>query len=411
MATGPQADTSADELARQAAHRFAEEVLRPVSLQLDQVSDPSEVIAPGSPLWDVLRQAFRMGLHVARFPSEVGGAGLSPAGAFAVSEELAWGAVDLAISIGVSTMPFAYAAQWGDPGLVQELTLPFVADRDARYIGCWAITEPDHGSDTLMFDTEFYRDPSIFWGVAARQEGEEWVINGSKSAWVSNGTIATHALLFLGIERGSGMAGGGVAVVPLDRPGVSKGPPLNKLGQRALNQGQIFFEEVRIPRRFMVVEPDRYPEAIRQVLTQANSGMATLFSSLARAAFEEGLRWARERVQGGRPLVKHQLVQWKLFDMYLKAHTARLLARELALDIAAGQLKSPAQPFVAKVYCTQAAFEVASEAVQLHGGIGLVKGMLVEKLFRDARASLIEDGTNEILGLTAVQRLISEYAL
>ncbi len=136
--------------------------------------------------------------------------------------------------------------------------------------------------------------------------------------------------------------------------------------------------------------------------------MATLFSGLARAAFEEALGYARQRVQGGRVIAGHQLVQWKLFDMFLKVETARTFARAVALRGATGY-RSPAHALAAKVYCTQAAFEVASEAVQVFGGMGMVKGMLVEKLFRDARAALIEDGTNEVLGLTAIRRLMAEH--
>ncbi|GBD13019.1 Acyl-CoA dehydrogenase [bacterium HR24] len=404
---GPQ-PTDEEVEARRLARRFAAEVLRPASLELDRLADPSAVIAPGSPFWEAMRQAYSVGLHAARFPQALGGAGLSAAAHQAVTEELAWGAVDLAIAISVASFPFAYAALGGDPQLMTELVQPFVGDEEARHIGCWAITEPDHGSDTLMFEGEHYRDPSVFWSVVARPDGDEWVIEGSKSAWVSNGTIATHALVFLGIEREQGMAGGGVAVVPLDRPGVSKGPPLDKLGQRALNQGQIFFDRVRIPRWFMLVGPEGYPAMIERVLAAANTGMATLFSGLARAAFEEALDYARQRVQGGRPIARHQLVQWKLFDMFVKVETARTFARTVALS-SASRGRSPAHALAAKVYCTQAAFEVASDAVQIFGGMGLVKGMLVEKLFRDARAALIEDGTNEVLGLTAIRRLMAEH--
>jgi alkylation response protein AidB-like acyl-CoA dehydrogenase len=104
------------------------------------------------------------------------------------------------------------------------------------------------------------------------------------------------------------------------------------------------------------------------------------------------------------------VVQWKLFDMFVKVETARMFARNVALGGATGRGRSPVHALAAKVYCTQAAFEVASDAVQIFGGMGLVKGMLVEKLFRDARAALIEDGTNEVLGLTAIRRLLAEHS-
>ena len=116
-------------------------------------------------------------------------------------------------------------------------------------IGCWAVTEPDHGSDTLTFSEKPFRDTTLRPNCVAEIHDDEVVINGQKSAWVSNGSIATVATLFCTIDGDEGFKGGGVAVVDLTLPGVTKGKPLDKLGQRALNQGEIFFDDVRVPRR------------------------------------------------------------------------------------------------------------------------------------------------------------------
>jgi alkylation response protein AidB-like acyl-CoA dehydrogenase len=115
-------------------------------------------------------------------------------------------------------------------------------------------------------------------------------------AWVSNGTIATHALAFLDVDRSKGMAGGGIAVVPLNLPGVSKGAPLNKIGQRALNQGEIFFDNVRIPKTYMLVPPEAYTGAIDAVLAGANAYMGSTFpASRARHSRGADLREGRIR--------------------------------------------------------------------------------------------------------------------
>jgi alkylation response protein AidB-like acyl-CoA dehydrogenase len=392
---------------KQEVHRFAAEVCRPASIELDRM-DPESVIARDSLMWDVFRQAYELGHHTRGLPPELGGVDLGPLGGHIVAEEMGWGSSDFAIALGVTSFPFSFAAGRAadSPRLMKEIVKPFADDRRGEFVGCWAITEPGHGSDTLVVGTEFYRDPKVWWGVNAKLDGDEWVISGQKSAWVSNGTIATHALTFLGIEREKGMSGGGVALIPLDRPGVTKGKPLNKLGQRALNQGEIFFDDVRIPKEYMLATPEMYPLVIDMTLAGANAFMGATFTGLARAAFEEALNYARNRIQGGKPITEHQLVQKKLFDMYTKVVTARQLSRT-ALKYNAGTFPPATYlSIVSKVYCTQAALDNASDAIQLHGGYGLAKEFIVEKFFRDARASLIEDGSNDVLALAAARQII-----
>jgi alkylation response protein AidB-like acyl-CoA dehydrogenase len=389
---------------REQTHRFAEEVLRPAAFQLDKMH-PEAVIAGGSPLWSTLKEAYRQGYHARGFPEALGGTGLSGFDSTVVTEEIAWGSCDFAAALGVSTIPFGFLLGTGDPELIREFVVPFAQDRDARIIGCWAITEPNRGSDSLLFSTQHFRDPAINLEATARLDGDEWVLNGQKSAWVSNGTIATHALMNVSIDASRGMAGGGFCFIPLDRPGVTRGKPLDKLGQRALNQGQIFLEDVRIPRRYMLVGPEGYAEAVGGLLTGANAGMGTIFSAVARAAFEEALAYAKQRVQGGVPIAEHQLVQQSLFQMFTKVQAATGLSRA-ASAYNRGGTPAAQMSMASKVFCTQACHEVASAAVQIHGGLGLCKDLLVEKLLRDARASMIEDGNNEALGLAAARRLI-----
>jgi alkylation response protein AidB-like acyl-CoA dehydrogenase len=393
---------------RKEVHRFSEEVLRPASVELDQLADPEDVIKRDSIFWDVFRKYYEQGYHVRNLPEAAGGAGLPVEGQIIVSEEIGWGSADFAIGLGVTSLPFVLAAGSGNPETINDVVRPFVEDREARYIGCWAITEPDHGSDTLAAGTEYFRDPNVFYSMTARADGDEWVINGQKSAWVSNGTIATHALAFLGIEeqRGKGMAGGGAALIPLDLPGVSKGRALDKLGQRALNQGEIFLDDVRIPRHYMLAGPEAYPMVLEGVLAMANAFMGVTFAGLARAAFEEALAYTKQRVQGGKLICEHQLVQKRLFDMFAKVQAARDLSRSTLLYNSQAQPAALQYSIASKVFCTTAAFEVASDAVQLHGGYGLCKGTLVEKLLRDARASMIEDGSNDLLSLVAARKLI-----
>ncbi len=391
------------------AHNFAADVLRPASMQLDQLPAPEEVIADGSVFWDVFREYYSRGYHTAAVPEAFGGVQMSPLSRHIYLEEMGWGSADFAVGLGVTSFPYSFAAMSGHPDVVRDIVAPFANDREARHIGCWAITEPEHGSDTLLVGTQQFRDPATSGDARAFQEKGDWVISGQKSAWVSNGTIATHALTFLNADRSRGPAAGAVALIPLDLPGVSRGKPLNKLGQRALNQGEIFFDNVHIPEHFVFVRPEGYSTVLNSVLAGTNAFMGATFTGVARAAFEEALSYARGRVQGGKPICEHQAIQLKLVDMFIKIEASRALSRAALVHNSNVSPAAPQYSMAAKVFCTQAAFEVSSEALQVFGGYGLAKGMLVEKLFRDARASLIEDGTNEVMSLAAARRVIDEY--
>jgi alkylation response protein AidB-like acyl-CoA dehydrogenase len=392
---------------RESVHRFALEVLRPRAAELDRQPDPASVIARDSPLWDVLRQAYRLGYHKVMLPAEVGGLGFSGLEQHLFLEELGWGSADFAIAVGVTGFPFATVAKAGNPELVDELVRPFVEDSTVRFVGCWAITEPDHGSDTLIAGMPEFHDPHIKGNLFARRDGDDYVLRGQKSAWVSNGTIATHALTFLSLDPSQGMAGGGVAVIPLGLPGVTRGKPLDKMGQRALNQGELFFDEVRLPARYLLTGTEVYEMMLDMTLALANAAMGAIFTGVARAAYEAALRYTTERVQGGKRLYEHQLVQKRLFDMFTRVEACRQLSR--AAMIYNHTVVPPATQYsiASKTFCTEAALEVASSALQLFGGNGLSREYPIEKIFRDARASLIEDGSNDVLALIAARHLLA----
>lgn len=384
---------------RDLSHKFAEEVVRPAGIVLDRLHDPAEVIARDSVLWNVFEQYREIGLG--DLETE---AGFSDPVALArvralVNEEIGWGDSGLAISLGVAGFPGMFARLAGRPELVERFASP-----KSREIGCWAVTEPDHGSDSLAFDQPQFADPKLRANCIATPDGDEYVIRGQKAAWVSNGSIATVATLFCTIDPSQGFKGGGVALVPLDLPGVSRGVPLDKLGQRALNQGEIFFDDVRIPADYMLVGTEAYSAIVELVLATANAYMGTTFVGVARAAYEHALAYSRERVQGGVPIFQHQNVKGKLFHMFSQVEAARSLARRVMLYNAT-QLPLVQYSIASKTFCTQTAFEVASQALQIFGGNGLSREYPIEKLLRDARASMIEDGCNDILGLVGAEKL------
>jgi alkylation response protein AidB-like acyl-CoA dehydrogenase len=400
--------TPEDNAIKTEVHRFAAEVLRPASLELDAMADPEQVIAEGSVYWEVFRKWYELGYHRSSLPESAGGTPISPVSRHIMIEELGWGAADFSVGLGVASFPYSFAQFTGRPELLKHVA-EFVQDERATRIGCWAITEPGHGSDMLMVGTPQFKEEATAGDMRARRDGDDWVISGQKSAWVSNGTVATHALAFITSVPEMGPSGGVVAFIPLDTPGVSRAKPLNKLGQRALNQGEIFFDDVRLHSDYIVVPQEMYTYVLDSVLAGANAFMGATFTGLARAAFETALDYARERKQGGVPIANHQAVQLKLMDMFVKVECARGLSRRAMVYNAATSPPSTQHSMASKVFCTQASFEVASDALQVHGGIGLARGMLVEKLLRDARAALIEDGTNDVLSLAAARKIIDGY--
>lgn len=385
---------------RERCRQFAREVLRPVGAQLDRLS-AEEVIARGSPLWDVLRQYKALGFGGAAQFAE---SDLTPAQKALlhglVLEELSWGDVGLMITCGLYNISPVVAQGFGRADLAE-----FFGQRDE--VGCLAVTEPSHGSDHVAFTEPTYREAGSKPSLRVRRQGDDYVLNGQKAAWVSCGSIAGSGIVFAVFEDSkAGLADGVVLLMPLDLPGITRGKPLEKLGQRSLNQGEIFFDDVRVPRRFMIAEgPEAYPFIWEGYLGSANTHMGQQFVGVARAAFDYALEYAKQRVQGGRPIAEHQAVKVRLFNMFQKVEAARSHARRVAVAAAVKPGGVPFQHAVsAKVFCTQMAFEVASEAIQVLGGNGLTREYPVEKLFRDARASLIEDGENGMLGLMAAAR-------
>ncbi len=408
--TETNADITDEQIAlKRSVHKFCREVLRPASVQLDKIADPEDVIQKESLFWQTMKKAYGLGYHAASIPQEHGGLGLSPIETHIFLEEMGWASADFAIALGASSFPFIAAANSMDEDLIENLVKPFAEDKEAKYIGCWAITEPEHGSDMLSVGTEAFSNPNIFCQTTAKLEGDSWVIDGQKSSWISNGIIATHAFTFLTIDASRGMNGGGVAIVPLDLPGVARGRSLDKLGERALNQGEIVFDGVRIPQNYMIVQPDMYSFMMTATLALANAAIGTMFTGVARAAYEEALDYCKTRVQGGKLLCKHQWIQQKLFEMFTKVESARALSRAALIHNSETIPPALELSIASKVHCTKAAFEVANDAVQLFGGYGLSKEYTIEKIFRDARASLIADGCNEVLALAGAKALLDKY--
>ncbi|MEM1659116.1 MAG: acyl-CoA dehydrogenase family protein [Candidatus Jordarchaeales archaeon] len=403
-----------DELLKSEVHRFVEEVVRPASVALDKMP-PEERVKPSSPYFKVIREMKKLGYHKLHVPPEVGGLNLTPLQRYIIMEELGWGSLGLATAIGVDSIPFSAAALTGSEKLM-ELVSEWLNDTEGKFHGCWGVTEPEHGSDYLMIirDEDYLKYGK--GNVKARKDGEEWVISGQKSAWVSAAPVATHCGLHAQLADGRSLADGIFCIVPLNVKGVEKGKPVDMLGMRDCPQGELFFNEVRIPEDYVVVPPGPfYGIFADQLLCLTSCAVGAFSVGLARAAFEEALRYARQRVQGGVPLIKHKNIKLALYRMFEKVESARYYVRK-AMEYTHRRIfekrsfdASPRHARMAQVYAKRIAYEVADEALQVFGAYGLSKEMIIEKLFRDARALQIEDGTVEVLSLEAAEDVIESY--
>ena len=404
---------------RSAVHRVAAEVLRPAARQLDRMA-PAERVAAGSPFFSAMSTLKSLGYHRMFLPSGAGGPDepVPPRLQALVLEELGWGSLGLATAFLVDLLPLISAARFGSPRLREELVMPWVEDETGAYHGCWAVTEPDHGSDFLLAlrgegSGTFGRGQLVATPVAGG-----WVLNGQKAAWVSSGPIATHAAVHAQAGAEGDMVHSLFAIVDLAGTGVRRGPPADMIGVHDEPQGEIFFDDVFVPEQNVLVAPTPFYAVFGdQLLCTTSAAIANVAVGVARAALEEALRYARERVQGGQPIARHKNIQLTLYAMFERVETARAYSR-LVLDHVqrdvigspdGGAGASPRHCRAAQIYAKRVAYENAHDAVQVWGALGLNRESLVEKLFRDARCLLVEDGTLEVLSLDAADDLIDNY--
>ncbi len=405
---GLEAGLSEEELAIQEnVHRFAKEVMRPIGKKLDAMT-PEEVIAEGSPLHDYFAQMQASGildLGALDGMSNAEKGRIFPL----IFEELGWGDSGLAIATLASAIPAFTAHTTGDPEIIERFgSLP----------GCWLATQPDKGSEIVDMDAANVHPGTqqAKGNILVRKVGKEYVINGQSSAWVSFGPLAQTAMAYLPCDYGEGVYKEGTQglnwvgiMIPLDLPGVSKGKPLNKTGQRPLPQGEVFFDDVRVPEKYAIATGDQAVIQMMATLTFANMEMAATFTGVARSALDHALEYVHERKQGGTAIINHQSVQSRLFSIWQRVEASRALTQRVFDFNYSNNGPHLLASVTSKTFVTDTAFEVASDALQLFGGNGLTKEYPMEKIMRDARASMIEDGENHILGLKGATWLSRWY--
>ncbi len=391
---------------------FVKNELRPAEEAIEAFVDPEEAYTSDA-FKGILGKLHEMGFHKLTTPEEMGGLGLSQFAGYLVTEELAVGGAGLASHMLVAPLGAMlvnmFQLQSRLP-VYKEYAEAYLDDTRGTHSGCWAITEPDVGSDIFTFDEEKIRfrtkaQPQEGGGPVAVKEGAGYRIDGGKSAFVSNGWYSDMILLMAAVETGGDMNGTGTFLIPTSVEGITKGRPLNKLGLRALNQSEIFFDSVWVPEEMLVVPPGpAYRMLLEFIVTAGNTSVGLLATGVATAAFQYGLAHAKERVQGGKPIFEHQLVKQKLFDAFRTIEASRALLWKSAWLASEGR-GDVKLAMAARTVASETVMKVTSDMVQLLGGYGISKEYPVEKYYRDAKLLSIMDGTIDRVSMFAASML------
>jgi len=338
---------------------------------------------------DIVEQMRELGLFGVTIPEAYGGLGLDLLTYVGVIEELAYGWMSLTGIVNTHTMAATLILAHGNEDQKQRW-LPSLASGERR--GALSLSEPDAGSDTRNISCRALRD------------GDEFVLNGAK-AWVTNGERA--ALVALAARADEGISAFIVEKEPGSHyEGISVSRNIGKLGYRGVETVDMAYVDHRIPEANLIGEVGRGLPQILGVLELGRINIASRAVGVARAAFDAAFAYAQERVTFGKPIAEHQAIQIKLAEMATSLEAARLLTRNAAERKMAGE-RCDVEAGMAKLFASETALSLATEAMRIHGGIGYTTDLPVERYYRDAPLMVIGEGTNEIQKLVIARGLLA----
>jgi butyryl-CoA dehydrogenase len=313
-------------------------------------------------------------------PEKYGGAGLDCVSYALAMEEISRGCASTGVIMSVNNSLYCDPVlKFGTEEQKKEFLVPFAR---GEKLGCFGLTEPEAGSDAAAQKT------------TAVKKGNEYVINGSKN-WITVGPKADAIVLFAMTDKSVGHKGISAFLVPTSTPGFNRATPDKKMGINAAWSCSIFFEDCRVPAKNLIgKEGDGFKVAMA-TLDGGRIGIAAQALGIARAAFEEAVRYSGERKTFGKPIRDHQAIQFMIADMATEIDAARLLTLQAALLKDQG-VRHSLESSMAKLYASEMASRVANKGLQIHGGMGYSKEMDAERHVRDARITEIYEGTSEI---------------
>jgi len=363
------------------ARRFANDLIRPEAERLDR----EEAFAA-----DIYKAMGENGLFGITVPEALGGAGLDCLAYSIVMEELSRGYASVADQCGLVELVTTLLCQHGSDAQKQRWVGPLVrAEKRAAY----CITEAGAGSDVSGLKT------------TAVRRGDGWVLNGAK-LWIHNAPVADVAFVLARTDPAAGKRGMSIFIVDCSLPGVARGPKEHKLGQRSSQVGELSFEGVALGADALLGTEGRGFHMMMSVLEKGRVGIASLAVGILQAALDASVEQAKMRKQFGQAIADFQGIQFMLADMAKDTEAARLLVRSAAHKIDT-KVDATAAASMAKCFAADAAVAHSSNAIQIFGGSGYIRGYEVERLYRDAKITQIYEGTNQIQRVIIARKLLN----
>jgi butyryl-CoA dehydrogenase len=363
------------------AREFADAHVRPIAAEIDRdCRFPHETV----------KRMGELGLMGIAVPERWGGAGADVVSYVVALEEIAKACASHAVVMSVNN------SLYGDPVLkfgTDEQRARFLAPvASGHALGCFALTEPQAGSDASNQAT------------TARRDGEHYVITGRK-LFITNGREASFALVFAQTDPARAHRGISAFVVEKGTPGFTVSKTEDKLGLRASDTAELLFEECRVPAAHRIGEEGQGFRIALTAIDGGRIGIGAQAVGIAAGAYERAVAYARDRQAFGVPIGHHQMVQWMLADMTTAIDGGRLLCLQAAT------LKDRGAPFtkqaaMAKLFCAEMAMKVTTDAIQVHGGYGFIKDYEVERYFRDAKIAALYEGTSQIQKLVIAREVL-----
>ena len=370
---------------RDMARNFSNEIIRPMAQELDETENfPHELYL----------NMGELGLFGIGVPEEDGGPGFDTVTYALVMEELSRGYSSVADQCGLIELITTLLVRHGT---LEQKTQLLSDIMSAKKLVAYCITEPEAGTDVSGIRTK------------ATKCDDGWVLNGGK-IWIHNAPVADLGFVLARTDPEAGHRGMSIFIVDLHAKGVSRGAKEHKMGQRASQVGALNFDNVILPEAALLGEVGRGFHMMMSVLDKGRVGIAALAVGIAQAGLEVAIDYAKERRQFNQAISEFQGVQWLLADMAKDVQAARLLTKSAAEKIDRGE-DATIDCSMAKCFAGDIAVKRSSDAVQVFGGIGYIRGFEVERLYRDAKICQIYEGTNQIQRMIIARELLKNGAV